>query len=641
MIENFAITPSQTPLLNALSFANDILPDNAKVKQSENKDSYQDIECPLVIQAAIGGDIEILKYLISKGFNDIDNVGHIALSKKQRNSVVSNVIGAAAFYGKTAMLEYLLKTYEKKVDINLKASEKKGKKKHMSLIKEYSGFNAVTLAIAGDANDDTTIEVMKILDGYKVNEDVDFKENNMLHIAARFDKLGVVKHIIEDLDMERLAKDTNKDGQTPYSVAESVNAKAICDYLRNNTEKDNKELEDDLKELIESGTKSKKKKKQNKGKKDDGLGLLNSSDYQETLKIEEKPIVKKKTEEIEEEESEEIEEYIDDKTKPYNNNNNYRYNNRNDYNRKNKQYGNKGRYYNNNNYDDYYGNKNYNNKGYYNRRNNYQSTTLQEVEVTDNAVSQKKYVEPVTEENKPITVEKTTITPPVEEEEEIIVGLAKKNKNKGKNKKKKEEVKVEQKEVKVEEAKIEVEPVEVKKEEPPQSPNEIKEDVQQLQPMEEAKESNNEHVHEEANNDFKNVDDEDEEESDEEDFLHEYENEPKEKHEEKLEEPIEEKKVITSSNPVVIAHDQIEYKELLDKYNELEKRFELLRKEKEEMETFIRKSYQQQTTVIPSTEENINDLMELANSELEAKNKRIEELEKKLEMYTLHDIHSD
>ena len=638
MIENFAITPSQTPLLNALSFSNDILPDNSNIKQSENKDTYQDIECPLVIQAAIGGDIEILKYLISKGFNDIDNVGHIALSKKQRNSVISNVIGAAAYYGRISMLEYLLKTYERKVDINLKAIEKKGKKKHMSLTKEYSGFNAVTLAIAGEANDDTTIEVMKILDKYKVNEDVDFKENNMLHIAARFDKLKVVKHIIEDLDMERLAKETNKDGQTPYSAAESVNAKAICDYLRNNTEKDNKELEDDLKELIESGTKSKKKKKkQNKGKKDDGLGLLNSSDYQETLKIEEKPIVKKKTEEIEEEESEEIEEYIDDKTKNYNNNN-YKYNNnRNEYNnRRNKQYGNKGRYY-NSNYDDYYGNKNYNNKGYYNKRNNYQSTTLQEVEVTDNTIlEQKKYVEPVTEEKNTNPVEKPVNTQ-VEEEEDIIVGLAKKNKNKGKNKKKKEEIKEEPKEIKVEEPKIEIEPVpEEKKEEPPKSTNE---NIQQLQPMEEAKESND-HLHEEANNEFKNVDDEEDEES-EEDFLHEYENEPKEKHDEKLEESIEDKKVITSSNPVAISHEDIEYKELLNKYNELEKKYELLRKEKEEMETFIRKSYQQHTTVIPSTEENINDLLELANSELESKNKRIEELEKKLEMYTLHDIHSD
>ena len=629
MIENFAITPSQTPLLNALSFANDILPDNSK--QSDNKDTYQDIECPLLIQAAIGGDIEILKYLISKGFKDIDNVGHIALSKKQKNSVVSNVIGAAAYYGKTAMLEYLLKTYERKVDINLKAIEKKGKKKHMSLTKEYSGFNAVTLAIAGDANDETTIEVMKILDGYKVNEDVDFKENNMLHIAARFGRLGVVKHIIEDLDMERLAKETNKDGQTPYFVAESVNAKAICDYLRNNTEKDNKELEDDLKELIESGTKAKKKKKNNKGKKDDGLGLLNSSDYQETLKIEEKPIVKKKTEEIEEEESEEVEEYVDDKTKPYNNkSSNYRYNNRYDYNRRNKQYNTKGRYY--NNYDDYYGNKNYNNKGYYNKRNNYQSTTLQEVEITDTATeTQKKLVEPVIEENKAITVEKVT---PVEEEDDIIVGLAKKNKNKGKNKKKKEEVKVEEpKEVKVEETKIE--PVEENRDIPPQSSNEVKEE--QLQQMEEVKE--NAHVHEEVPNEFKNVDDDEEEESDD-DFLHEYENEPKEKQEAKLEEPIEEKKEIPISNPIV-AHEQIEYKVLLDKYNELEKKFELLLKEKAEMETFIRKTYQQQTTVIPSTEENINDLMELANSELDAKNKRIEELEKKIEMYTLHDIHSD
>ena len=39
------------------------------------------------------------------------------------------------------MLEYLLKTYERKVDINLKAIEKKGKKKHMSLTKEYNMDN--------------------------------------------------------------------------------------------------------------------------------------------------------------------------------------------------------------------------------------------------------------------------------------------------------------------------------------------------------------------------------------------------------------------------------------------------------------------------------------------------------------------
>ena len=235
------------------------------------------------------------------------------------------------------------------------------------------------------------------------------------------------------------------------------------------------------------------------------------------------------------------------------------------------------------------------------------------------------------EENKAITVEKVT---PVEEEDDIIVGLAKKNKNKGKNKKKKEEVKVEEpKEVKVEETKIE--PVEENRDIPPQSSNEVKEE--QLQQMEEVKE--NAHVHEEVPNEFKNVDDDEEEESDD-DFLHEYENEPKEKQEAKLEEPIEEKKEIPISNPIV-AHEQIEYKVLLDKYNELEKKFELLLKEKAEMETFIRKTYQQQTTVIPSTEENINDLMELANSELDAKNKRIEELEKKIEMYTLRDIHSD
>ena len=53
---------------------------------------------------------------------------------------------------------------------------------------------------------------------------------------SRFSKLNVVKNIMEDLELDSLAKETNKDGQTPYSIAESVDNKAICDYLRNNTE---------------------------------------------------------------------------------------------------------------------------------------------------------------------------------------------------------------------------------------------------------------------------------------------------------------------------------------------------------------------------------------------------------------------
>jgi hypothetical protein len=38
----------------------------------------------------------------------ITDVGYIGFSKKRRNQVLSNVIGAAAFHGKNELLKYLL-----------------------------------------------------------------------------------------------------------------------------------------------------------------------------------------------------------------------------------------------------------------------------------------------------------------------------------------------------------------------------------------------------------------------------------------------------------------------------------------------------------------------------------------------------
>ena len=88
---------------------------------------YNDIECPLIIQAAIGGDIEIFKYLMENGFgNNLKNItGHIGLTKKQKNSLISNVIGAAAYHGKFKLLEYIMNNYSKKVDLSYLSLERK------------------------------------------------------------------------------------------------------------------------------------------------------------------------------------------------------------------------------------------------------------------------------------------------------------------------------------------------------------------------------------------------------------------------------------------------------------------------------------------------------------------------------------
>ena len=65
-----------------------------------------------------------LKY-IENGSNPYDE-GQIGFSKRRKNSVISNVVGAAAFHGNMGILEHLLSTKYANgyVDVNFKAKEK-------------------------------------------------------------------------------------------------------------------------------------------------------------------------------------------------------------------------------------------------------------------------------------------------------------------------------------------------------------------------------------------------------------------------------------------------------------------------------------------------------------------------------------
>lgn len=76
-------------------------------KNPENKDNYISVECPYLIQAAVSGSYEMLKLFYSKD-NNINVVGHIGLSKKKKNSIISNVFGAACFYGNIEIAKKLI-----------------------------------------------------------------------------------------------------------------------------------------------------------------------------------------------------------------------------------------------------------------------------------------------------------------------------------------------------------------------------------------------------------------------------------------------------------------------------------------------------------------------------------------------------
>jgi hypothetical protein len=252
----------------------------------------------MIILAAIGGDIDIYKYLLDQGVNS-STLGHIGLSRKLKNSVISNVIGASAFYGRINLLHYILEksANSKKLEINQKTIEKKSKTKQFSLQKEFTDFTPLHLSFANDLiSEDDQIEVIKLLHRYKSElTSLDWNRNNILHLAVKFNKKRIVKFILEDMKLVDMNEVSNKEGQTAMAIAKSMEANEIFNYLQSfsKSSQTGNDLEEELLELIENtSNKKKKKNKKDKKKKEDNLGVIGTTnEFQETLKPpKEKPV---------------------------------------------------------------------------------------------------------------------------------------------------------------------------------------------------------------------------------------------------------------------------------------------------------------------------------------------------------------
>ena len=292
MVEKFNITEADVPPMNALSFHNSIFPDNSPNILKDVKDNYNEVNCPFVIMSGIGGDINIFNYLLDhKLFSDKTQTGAIGLSKKLKNIINSNVIGACAYYGKHELLKHLLSNFKNEFDINFPSQERKSKIGRVGFSKEYTGFTPCMLAIVGPCEDKQTIEVLKILKTYNAvfNKEV-FNKDNLLHLCVKSKKIETAKYLIEDLKLVELIDETNKDGHTPLSLSQNLNYAEFISYFGKDNEKDEKEIEQAVQDLInESDQKNKgnsKRSKRNKKKNNDLPALLNvSEEYQETLKV--------------------------------------------------------------------------------------------------------------------------------------------------------------------------------------------------------------------------------------------------------------------------------------------------------------------------------------------------------------------
>ena len=682
MVEKFNITENDSPFMSAISFYNSILPDNSEFKLNDSRENYNMIQCPFVIMSGIGGDVEIFKYLLKKKLiSNLNETGIIALSKKLKNSVNSNIIGACCYYGKKELLEYLLKNH--KFDLNLVTTEKKSKLGKVGFSKEYLGLTLPMLAVVGNNNDEITVNILKILKNYNAKfKGCDHNKDNILHLATRNKKINTVKYIVDELNLKELMNETNKDGFTPFSLAQNLNNEIFINYYSDKEKKEEQPVDEIIKELINESNiikdkNNKKKKKKNKNQ--DEPSLLNSTDYEETLKEIKPSKTKNKKKNYNTYNDIEEEEYKEPKPK-------------------------KNKKINDDDDDNYQVGVNSEKlkalleppkpkKKKEKKENKVEINNDNKINKEKNEIKNEEKKIEVKEEQKEIKINKK----PEELEEGFIIGLGSKNKKNKKLKKTKEEKEKENELKKEEEERIRLQQLEEEKrkkeeEERIQREKEIEEQkrLEELRKKEIEEEREKERIRklkEEEEREKERIRKLKEEEEKEKERIRklklkeeelklkqkqeeekrqnelrelqerqakekEKETEKKESSEEK-EESEEEEDYSSEKNFLSETEDKKEkvskyvskeeYDNLSKKYIELDRRISCLEKEKEEMSTLLRNLFLQNKTnkqipISANKEENINDLMTLANKELENKNNIIHNLEGKVSKLDLRNV---
>ena len=686
MVEKFNITESDSPFMSALSFYNSILPDNSEFKLNDARENYNMIQCPFVIMSGIGGDVEIFKYLSKKNLiSNKDETGIIGLSKKLKNSFYSNIIGACCYYGRIELLEYLLKN--NKFDLNFVTSEKKSKAGRVGYSKEYLGLTPAMLAVVGNISDENTVKILKILNNYNCKFTwFDHNKDNILHLATKNKKIETAKYLVDELNLKELMGNTNKDGNTPLSLAQKLNNEIFINYYSDKEKIDEKQIEENLKELINESNKIKdkyNKKKSKKNKNQDEPSLLNSTEYEETLK-EIKPSKNKNKKKNYSTHNDVEEEYEEPKYKKPKKTNDDEEN------------------YNASNNSEKLRALLENPKPKKKKEKKENKTEINNninKEKNEIKVEEEKKVE-IKEEKKEKKEIKNNIMPE-ELEEGFIIGLGSKNKKNKKNKKNREEkekerenelkkqeeeklrlqqIEEEEKRKKEEEERIarekeieeqkrleeirkkEIEEEEREKERIRKLKEEEEREKERIRKLKEEELKEKERIKKLKEEELKLKQKQKEEEEKKQRELKELqERQAKEKEAEKKEsseekEESEEDDDYSSEKNFLSEHEETkekekeqkyvskeEYDNLSKKYIELDRRLTSLEKEKEEMSTLLRTLFLQNKTnkQIPSSankEENINDLMTLANKELEMKNNIIHNLEGKVSKLDLRNV---
>lgn len=130
------------------------------------------------------------------------------MSRRRRNAVVSNAVGAAAFYGHAKLMKYLLTKLSISVhdEVNLAAIESQDIKpfKAGPYQPEFEGFTPLMLAIVSEK---PNLDVVKSLLAAHANFTFIEKHtgDNIIHLTARYcASLDILEYLVRSLNQDML-----------------------------------------------------------------------------------------------------------------------------------------------------------------------------------------------------------------------------------------------------------------------------------------------------------------------------------------------------------------------------------------------------------------------------------------------------
>lgn len=210
---------------------------------------------PFVILAAGVGHQAILQQLLHAG-RSITEKGHIGYSRLKSNSVIGNVLAAAVFNDRTALVHWLLETFPASaIELEACVTEDRPKGGRGSANKELTGCTPLLLAVHR-----SSLETIRKLLEFGANISVtDWCKNTVLHIAVLMQRPEVVRELIDLPGVDVQAR--NIRGETALTIAKEKGLTDIDALLSEKIQDTSEQIAEELiNELLEEENKKSKKK---------------------------------------------------------------------------------------------------------------------------------------------------------------------------------------------------------------------------------------------------------------------------------------------------------------------------------------------------------------------------------------------